>query len=406
MKPFATAALTILLALTLFNTASAAAPTQFKLIAAADQPVAPLQLDQALGIELIGGDPPQTCSEITLYLDHSPGLSPKCWYGPDKQVFFTLSRSDGNRDQWKSLLGSPFSHQTLRPMAVSLEIGGKSLQGITALDKGTAGNASAGAQDSPRNNPKPTVSLSTYTAPMMTLGLVVSLAVIIITALYAHKGYMIRDSVIPQMLLRHRPYSLGRFQMAFWFVLILSSFLFILAVTKDLNSLNPESFALLGISGATALAAVAIDQSKKEQVDKIEMAVAALGLKTCEDVQLLQNRHHVLSVPPDEETPEQATARLETLEPVSTQWSAYKSAIAPIKSRGLLADLVNDINGPTIHRWQIVVWTFVLGAIYLTKVYTDLETPTFGQSLMALMGISSGVYLGFKIPERQVDTAK
>ena len=52
----------------------------------------------------------------------------------------------------------------------------------------------------------------------------------------------------------------------------------------------------------------------------------------------------------------------------------------------------------TFHRFQIVVSTLVLGMIFLSNVLSDLVMPTFDSSVLVLMGISSGTYLGFKLP--------
>jgi len=73
-------------------------------------------------------------------------------------------------------------------------------------------------------------------------------------------------------------------------------------------------------------------------------------------------------------------------------------------SDGFKNDLLTDVNGITLHRFQMVVWTIVLGAIFLIGVYRDLAMPKFSMRLLALMGISALTYLGFKIPERQTDT--
>ena len=49
------------------------------------------------------------------------------------------------------------------------------------------------------------------------------------------------------------------------------------------------------------------------------------------------------------------------------------------------------------HRFQIVVWTLILGVIFVSEVLTKLTMPSFDSTLLALMGISSGTYLGFKV---------
>jgi hypothetical protein len=47
---------------------------------------------------------------------------------------------------------------------------------------------------------------------------------------------------------------------------------------------------------------------------------------------------------------------------------------------------------------QIVVWTVVLSGVFLSSVIWDLTMPEFNATLLALMGISSGTYIGFKLP--------
>lgn len=49
-------------------------------------------------------------------------------------------------------------------------------------------------------------------------------------------------------------------------------------------------------------------------------------------------------------------------------------------------------------RFQIVVWTLVLGVIFVSDVLTKLAMPAFDSNLLVFMSISSGTYLGFKLP--------
>jgi hypothetical protein len=78
-----------------------------------------------------------------------------------------------------------------------------------------------------------------------------------------------------------------------------------------------------------------------------------------------------------------------------------RSAMSKPASEGFGKDLLTDANGINFHRFQMVVWTIVLGILFCVGVYTTLAMPQFSGTLLALMGISSGTYLGFKIPERQ-----
>jgi len=75
-------------------------------------------------------------------------------------------------------------------------------------------------------------------------------------------------------------------------------------------------------------------------------------------------------------------------------------------SEGFRKDILSDVNGIALHRFQMVVWTLALGFMFLAGVYRDLTMPQFSATLLALTGISAGTYLGFKIPERQTDPTK
>ena len=70
------------------------------------------------------------------------------------------------------------------------------------------------------------------------------------------------------------------------------------------------------------------------------------------------------------------------------------------KSKGLANDLLADADGYSFHRFQMVVWTIVLGLIFISTVHLTLAMPEFDGTLLALMGISSGTYIGFKFPEK------
>jgi hypothetical protein len=69
--------------------------------------------------------------------------------------------------------------------------------------------------------------------------------------------------------------------------------------------------------------------------------------------------------------------------------------------RGFWRDILSDGSGISLHRFQIAVWTAVLGLIFVATVYVQLSMPDLNDQLLLLMGISSGTYLGFKFPEKQ-----
>jgi len=70
-----------------------------------------------------------------------------------------------------------------------------------------------------------------------------------------------------------------------------------------------------------------------------------------------------------------------------------------------IKDILSDANGINFHRFQIAVWTLVLGIIFINDVYENLAMPTFNTTLLGLLGLSAGTYLGLKIPEPTIPTS-
>ena len=60
-----------------------------------------------------------------------------------------------------------------------------------------------------------------------------------------------------------------------------------------------------------------------------------------------------------------------------------------------------SIGGVGDLRLQIFVWTIVLLIIFVRSVYDQLAMPDFSATLLGLMGISGGTYLGFKFPDQK-----
>jgi hypothetical protein len=60
-------------------------------------------------------------------------------------------------------------------------------------------------------------------------------------------------------------------------------------------------------------------------------------------------------------------------------------------SENLLTDILSDEDGPSFHRFQVFAWTLVFGVIFVASVVQTLGMPTFGNTLLGLMGISGGL---------------
>jgi len=153
----------------------------------------------------------------------------------------------------------------------------------------------------------------------------------------AKRTDLLRSATPPPPEGKHRPYSLARTQMALWFFVIMASWLLLFVVKQSLNTIPDTMIVLMGISAGTGLGAVAIDKKHRGKVRS---------------------------------------------------------------SRGFLRDILEDENGITIHRFQMVAWTIVLTTVFVWQVAFYLKMPEFNASLLVMMGISSGTYLGYKSEEK------
>lgn len=144
-----------------------------------------------------------------------------------------------------------------------------------------------------------------------------------------------------------RPFSLSLFQMVFWFFLVIVAYVFVWLINDELDTITESVLALIGIGAATAIGATMIDKSKTDK------------------------------------------------EPEA----------ADVPSRGFLKDVLSDADSISLHRFQMFIWTLVLGVIFIASVYKNLSMPEFSTTLLGLMGISSGTYLGFKVPEKTATDA-
>lgn len=176
------------------------------------------------------------------------------------------------------------------------------------------------------------------------LFLVLLIAGVVATVWLCRTRGMIRigNPSLPQ---EQRPFSLALFQMAFWFFLVIAAYVFVWMITGELDTITESVLGLIGIGAATALGSEVIDQGKPE-------------------------------------------------------------AKASGPSRGFLTDVLADDSGSvSLHRFQMFAWTLVLGVIFIASVYENLAMPQFSATLLGLMGVSSGTYLGFKVPESKATDA-
>jgi len=194
---------------------------------------------------------------------------------------------------------------------------------------------------------------------------------------------LIRDSGPASTPGRPKPYSLSRTQMAVWFYLVFAAYLVIWLVTGDLNTITESLLGLMGISAGTALGGAVIDNQKRDgaasQLAKLGTSLAA-------------------PAPGDPALPAATPPSVPT--PASSDVvRSLAEKMDPGVSEGFLRDILSDGQGFSLHRFQIAAWTVALGVIFVADTYNTLLMPEFSATLLGLMGISAGTYLGFKVPE-------
>lgn len=144
-------------------------------------------------------------------------------------------------------------------------------------------------------------------------------------------------------LAKHRPtagdelpagsYSLSRTQLAIWIALVVGCFLYLWAILGQFNGLITDSvLVLLGLNGLATIAAIEVS----------------------------------------------------------------KASAATWPSRSFRDDILEDSGGPSLHRFQAITWTLILAALFVWNVFFDLRFTDFDDQLLILLGISQGMYVGFK----------
>lgn len=212
-----------------------------------------------------------------------------------------------------------------------------------------------------------------------------------------------------------KPYSLARTQMSLWFFVILFSYVFIWMVTNDLSTLTAEVLGLIGISALTGLSSAMIDSSKKEEQKNSKLALEQK--KNSDEVEKAKLNSAVIELtaatktttPPANQAQLQSeliakqaeeSAKTEEIKQTDTKIDAAKTAATPLATEGFIHDILSDTNGVSFHRFQMLAWTLVVIIIFVMEVTRSLTMPEIDPTLLGLMAISSGTYIGFKLPQQ------
>ncbi len=234
-----------------------------------------------------------------------------------KKQLFTLTFTLGKRDTtlWNKWYG--FDNNSIH---VKIDIGTKKKQ-YTCSDYN--------------------LTILMYKPGSLTFAWVVVLCLIILSILLAFvfKTNLIRDHTSQQT---SKPFSLSRFQLLWWTVIIISCYILLYAIRDDFTLLSKTTLILLGISAAGTGFATLVDYSDSDK-----------------------DRHQ------DQ------------------------------KGKNFLIDVLSDNDGISVHRYQNFVFTLIFGIIFFYKVLTTANMPDFGQLELFLMGLSTATYVGLKTAENK-----
>lgn len=337
------------------------------------------KLDETLVLEVTGQyfnmveevrDEQNGNNVFILYLDDVPmvGLptsltQKECTKGKGGRISFHLKRDsndDQNHQAWNTLLEKQHDGY-LMSMPVSLGIGNKLPIQVT---------------HSSRFKLYIVTKTKAYTTLIICLILFVSLF-----------RFLLKSSTALRETLNGR-YSLGKSQMAFWGLFLALAFSAIWCCIGTIERVPEQLLILLGISGATGLSSILIGK-KKANIQSRGNIDGAILQKEYDSLKQLKESS------PDSFT-ENNQIRLEELAILFTSLAMTFPGQA---SRGFWADISSDDKGLSFYRLQVIIWTIILGIIFIESVMQTASMPVFPENLLTLMGISNGIYLGFKFPE-------
>jgi len=312
---------------------------------------------------------------------------------PDTAVFlrFQLKQTKNNQDAWSQLL----SRKSLSPSRTQkCDCGDDEKTSFTVgLEDGSWFAVT---------NPQ-TMCLEFFPSWQVAWSLLPAAILIALgTIVLGIKSSMLRDSGDPRSDGKLGTYSLGRFQMAVWFVAVVFSVLFIFAVTGDVPAVPQGTLILMGIGAATALGSAAINLNKRTASKQDLANLNAESATLPQQIADLAKRIAAAQAG-DANLPfwqkQLLDAQQRQLVVAGLLAAIPSTQVAP--TEGIIEDLLSDANGISFHRLQVLGWTLVFWVVFLQSLFDKLTIVDFDATQLALMGVSGSTYLGFKLQEKQ-----
>ena len=260
-------------------------------------------------------DDVRTLTEVTLHID-SAAVAPDGWIWKDVKLKAPEDAESDAGKAWREILS------------------GGTKSGIRAVKIGL------GESDAklPRAVTKDSINLVIFTPWMAILGGLGLLAIAAGILVFGWDTGLLRDRS-PSTNDPKPPFSLARFQTAWWLFLAVAGFLYIWLITgQSIKVVTGGVLTLIGIAGVSGIAARIVDGG---------------------------------TVPAN-----------------------------PPQSVGFFDDILSGGSSAGLHRIQMFAWTLILGAIFIWTAVWSFTFPNFDNNLLILAGVINGVYLGFKPQEK------
>jgi hypothetical protein len=297
---------------------------------------------------------------------------------------FKLERADTSQAAWVALLGSPTS----------------------LVKQGVAVGVGYGASPELESSEQipPYITLMVLEPWRLFVGAIVLLSLAGLFLWLVRNSNIIRDSSPPFPPEGFKkPYSLARLQMAVWFFLVAGAFIFLFLITHSIDTLNQQALLLIGIGAGTALGATLVDNSKRTLREsklvelrplreRLKAEINALNTLVARDPTPTSSSKDAIANLPAAQLEEKRS----TLEATEAEIKDIEQSKSAPVSTGLIDDILTDAGGIGFHRFQMFAWTVILGLLFVYAVWERLAMPEFSATLLSLMGISAGTYLGFK----------
>lgn len=353
-----------------------------------------LELDDIISVEVEGLDEwaaKNDTSKLVPFINGRAisGNYPEAILPSKNHLQFHLQMTKDNKDVWIDLLGEPTALR--KPVALSV------------------GPEAKGPFDSVFDNNNK-ILLQVISPVYGVIALFVVFGTLFILLWLARTTNLIRERGDVKVPGKLKPYNLGRSQMAFWFFLVYASYTAIWLITDALDTITPSLLGLMGISAGTALGEALIDSGKNDANEAQLQSLVATKQSLEQTIPTLQDQLSSISAkeaPTLEDTSSRDSLNKQLqdsrarLSEITQQIEALTPAESQAVSKGFLRDILADSTGYSFHRFQIFAWTIILGIIFVSAVYNSLNMPEFSPTLLGLMGLSSGTYIGFKFPEKK-----